>query len=57
MKPMTIRELCRYLAQFDPDTHIWIVYDGFDIHAPEFEKIDREYGKEIVTGDLVDWEG
>jgi len=57
MKTMTVSELCKYLSQFDPDTNVWIVYDSFGVHAPEFVPADRPHGDEIKPGDLVDWEG
>lgn len=62
---MTIGELCKYLAQFDPNAHVWIIYDYFAFGPPVFEPYNPKeqdlYSQEekdsIKPGDLIDWEG
>lgn len=59
---MKAGELATYLKQFDPDTEMYVIYDGCDAYPVYFgpmpEKDAREWAEDgLKPGDLVMYAG
>lgn len=55
---MTVRELCEYLKQFDPEREIWVTYDNIAAFEPEFKPADDRqvmmyHSDGVHPGDLI----